>query len=421
MAEEESKQPRKVKDLKARLGRTIAPNTPGAPIIPPMGGGIAPPPGMPGVPGNLGAPPQAPSSAPGDVPPPPGLPVPPMGGTAPGAPLPALNLGTKPVVVPLFVQQQQEEDERRKAAKKEKEAAARAVIVVEGDVDVNEVGRSGRNKALAAISAGVLLLGLSLGYVVGGMMGDRRDHNAAVTAGGEINTALDASDAKIEDIRRHLTAALAAATGAPGRAPKVDYDSLRALRGVTNPFTTTTFSGKRYDMFPPAAVSGIFAYYISVTGLFDTIDRFTSRNLSARRRAELDDGARAVGDLTGAQTGCVPVIAQQRVLCDLVFVEPLAAGATPSPVLKVRPAPGQPTQDRTIYTGQNLIEEPNKYIILTNTQTSVGVLGQRAGAFAEYRQGLTEMLASLEELGRNKGRLQQALAPVLQLEQVFTF
>src|SRR5690606_11488321 len=151
MAEEQPKQPRK--NLKARLGRTIAPGVqPGG-----VGGdGVAPPPG-------------------GDEP------IPPPANLTQGGPV----LGASSVVVPPFLQKQK----KRGVASDDPFAAGeepqgpREVRLVFDDKAVaeSETGRAGRRGLIGAI-AGAALYAVRVGYGSGSAMYDRRIHNNSAPA-----------------------------------------------------------------------------------------------------------------------------------------------------------------------------------------------------------------------------------------------
>lgn len=429
MSDEESKQPRKVKDLKARLGRTIAPNTPGAPAItpPPGAGGVVPPAGVAAPPAAAGSTPAEGAQAPAGgaaIPPPAIAPI------APGQPLPPLNLGPKPVVVPPMVQQQMEEEARRKKreasddpfAATEHRGPQKVVLAIDDSkVHDHEVGRAGKNRGLIITVGIVAVIAIGVGYGLGAVMKDRQTHNAGIRAGRAIHEAVQHAGDPLTKVQQNVERAITAARGAPGRAPRVDYDALTALRAIENPFRADRFSRQRYDLFNATAVDALFSYYLKVNRLFELIDRTTAKNLSTRRRAELDEAASNAGNMMTDQTGCVPVLAQNRLWCNLVYVDAPQQGAQPSPMLRVRATKGAQAQEREIYAGQNLAENSDKYVILTNTQTSVGVLGQRAAAFAEYNRDLLELKALIDEVNETQGRFEQELDRIRSMQEVFTF
>ncbi len=396
MAEEQPKQARKVKDLKARLGRTIAPGTkaPGA-----AGGDVAPPP-----------------ASVGDAP------VPPPANIAPAQSV----IGGPAVVAPPFLQKQK----RKKAssddpfaASEEAPAGPREVKIVIDDSAVaeSETGKAARRGLVMAIAVSAIV-SIVVGYGVGSSMGGRRQHNAAIQAAHRIHDAVHAAEAPLNEVQSQVEKAMLAVRGGPGKAPRVDYEAIQALRGIANPFETASFSQENYTQFNPNATDALFTFYMKTKELFEQI-----RVLSARtqnRRHELDEAAQAANSLTTDQTGCVPVIENQRILCGLVYVDPprpAAEGQAPSNMLSVRATKGGRAAEREIYTGQSIIENPDKYVILTNTGASVGVLGQRASAFGEYSRDLAHVKETLDAIFEARGRLRGELDRIRALDELFAF
>ncbi len=393
MAEEQPKQARKVKDLKARLGRTLQPAV--------KAGG----PGM-----DVAAPPSAGDDAP----------VPPPANIAPTKSV----LGSS-VVVPPFLQKKQKKkaSDDPFAAGEAAPAGPREVRLVIDDSAVaeSEVGKAARRGLIMAVAVSAFV-SIIVGYGVGSSMGSRRLHNAAIQAATRIHEAVQSAEGPLNQVQSLVEKAMLAARGGPGKAPRVDYEAIQALRGIANPFETRRFSQENYTQFNPNATDALFTFYMKTKELFE-LNRVTAAR-TANRRQELETAAAAANSLTTDQTGCVPVIENQRILCGLVYVDPpqpAAAGQAPSNMLTVRATKGGRGAEREIYTGQSIIENPDKYVILTNTGASVGVLGQRASAFGEYSRDLAHLKETLDAIFEARGRLRGELDRIRALDELFAF
>jgi hypothetical protein len=264
------------------------------------------------------------------------------------------------------------------------------------------------------------LVAIVVGFGIGNAMSGRRDHNRAVQSAERINTAVQAAEEPLTAIQAQLDKAIAAARGGAGKPSAVDYEAVQALRAIENPFPVDSFSQENYTKFNPGATDALFTFYRKSQDLFDQIRSFTAR--TQNRRTEIDEAAASANSLTTDQTGCIPVIENQRVLCGLVYVDPPQApeaGQAPSNMLTVRATRGGRSAEREIYTGQNIIENPDKFVILTNTQASIGVLGQRAAAFGEYSRDLGAIKQTLDEILEARGRLRGELDRIRSLDQLF--
>jgi len=390
--------PKKLKDLKARLGRTITPSTPKE------GGGIAPPP-------NLGE---------GEIaPPPPGI----------GAPstTPPAGVSPKGIVAPPMIQQQREAEARRKKAAAADPFASGSgepvhqavkIVIDDSAVDHAEVGRQQSFRNLLIISGG-LVVGLMLGYLAGSMMGNRRTYNVTVQDGQAIYQTVRDASAVVEDVQVKVQAVASAAGGAAGRPPRVDYETITALRALEKPFEAHAFSRRNYNAFSPETVDLLFQYLDHVNQVWDQIRRLSNSVAGESRRATLDEAATAAGELSTGLTGCVPSIESDRFVCNMVFVT-IEQNEDGTPKVLVR----QNRRDRNsvekqLYTGQRLDRDPSNYVILSNTATSMGVLGQTASAFAEFSAQVVALKALVDQTTEIQGRLEQKLGEVASMQEVF--
>ena len=361
MAEEE-KQPRKIKDLKARLGRTIAPSTAAGPITPPGLGGAAPPP--------------------------------PSGVVAP----------------PPFLQDEKADPFAAAAAAQGGSGEVRLVIDDSAAVEVTEKEKKARTRAVIIAASITLVVGSLVGYGIGGTMSERGRYNLAIQASEDIYNAVDSAMdplAQANDLINRIVR--------KAGEHEIDWAALEELRAIPNPFQADAFSGRDYSLFGGQAVNSIFAFYRETADAFGQISSFAQKNLSARGRERLEaaleaekglkqpkdsDFARGFGWMQ-QQTGCKPTLDGPVPRCELVYVDspPLNEAGTEltSTTVKVGPTARSQTQERKIYTGQQDIKKADDLVILVNTPSSLGVLGERASAFTEFVRDAARIKVALEE------------------------
>ena len=401
------KPPRKIKDLKARLGRTIAPNTPGAE--------------MPeGVPAPAGA------ASPGVVKPPPsaakGL-VPPKGVVPPGgvvAPAGVTKAGPSgPFAAPKPSVPAPSNDPFAASAPSVAPGPREVRLVLDDSaVDDSEVGRKKKGRTLMLLAMG-LVLGVLLGFGTGSVMNDRKTHNAAVRDGKDLYDAVREASTKVEEAQRLVTATATAAVGSAGNPPSVDYASIEALRGLEKPFSADVFSRRNYFLFEPATVDQLFSYYSSINEAWSEIEAIVNMTTGEERRSRLNEAAEAQADAS-ALLGCIPAIEEDRFLCSLGFVD--IEEVDGSPVAKVRPTRrSRRGVEKTVYSGQDLNDEPDQYVILINNQASAGVLGEQASLFAQYARNIGQLKVHLDHVAELQGQLESALGQVAANEELVAF
>jgi hypothetical protein len=76
--------------------------------------------------------------------------------------------------------------------------------------------------------------------------------------------------------------------------------------------------------------------------------------------------------------------------------------------------------EKTLYTGQDITESPDNYVILTNPQRSVGVLGEQASEFAQYSAQLADIKQLMDRTMEVQGRLERELGDIARLQEVFS-
>ncbi len=394
------KKPKKIKDLKARLGRTIAPNTGKGAVVPPPGasGGDAKPGGG------------------GVVPPPGGVVPPPSGG--PGAP--------GGIVAPPFGKQAEEAKKKAAAAAADPFAASASgggggpqevrLVLDDSAVEDSEVGREKKGKTFILIGVGIAL-GLLLGYFVGGLNDRRSLHNTAVRDGKALYEAVQEASDKLSTVQGHVRDAVEAARGGAGESPAVAYDAIEAINGIEKPFNAGTFARKHYSLFQPQTVDALFDYYNKVNVIWDHIARVYGMTAGEERRANLNEAAASMEN-AGSLIGCIVQLAENRYQCSLGFVE-IPEGSEGNVIIKPTKT-ARRGAEKELYTGQEIGEEA-QYVILVNNQQSMGVLGEQASLFADYVHQLGQLNTELQAAMEVQGRLETELGQIASNEELFTF
>lgn len=423
---DQPKKPRNIKDLKARLGRTIQPGGGGAgPVPPPAVGGPVPPPAAPG--GGLVPPPSVgggPTPGAGVVPPP---------AVAP-APLPIPGAGVAP---PPFIQQQQQAQQQAAAAEAQRKRAAdpfgsaveRApaahevrLVIDDKPVDDAEVGRKQRSRNYLLIAAG-LVLGLLLGLGMGSVNAERNLYNSAVEDGQAIYQQVRTASDTVNKAKTYIEGAVKKARGGGGQPPAVDYQAIEKLVALEKPFDAGVFNRRKYGAFQPGTVDALFEYYTNVQTLWTQFEGLGATTAGDERRQTLDEACQAVGEMASSQTGCVPMTIEGQYFCGLVYAHaPEEQPPAGEPVkLQVSTTLTGRRFEKTLYTGGDLAEETDSFVILTHTQRSVGVLGERASACAVYQRDLLQIKTLMDRTAEVQGRLESELGNVARLETVLAF
>ncbi len=420
----EEKKPKK--DLRARLGRTIAPNTQGAAPIAAPGGVIAPPPSAAVAP---------PPAARGDAPPPPvAAPAAQPAIAAPPAMASRSAFGGADIAPPPFARPAAaptpaEAPKPRRSA--DPFAAGPSsqgpqevrLVIDERPVDDSEIGRRQRGRTLIVVSV-CIALGLVIGAGAGSMNGRRTLYNITVRDGHEIYNAVDTASRTVLDAQQHVEA-IATSAGGAGGAPSVNYTEIAALVALQNPLTANAFSRKNYGAFQPGAVDDLFSYYQNVQRLWEHFQHLNAIT-AAPRRPVLDETAALTGEAATAQFVAVLVAAPEDdgggYVGQLAFAEP-AMGADGQPTAQIlargtRTGAGRPF-DRWA-PGVELGSTPT-HVLLIDGAGSAGVLGERLGAFRGFVLALTEIRELMTQTIEIQGRLTTSLGDIARLEEVTAF
>jgi len=387
------KKPRKIRDLKARLGRTITPATkpaggPGAVPAPNLGGRVAPPPGIVAPP-SMGA--KAATSPGGIVAPPFAQPA------APAAP--ADPFGAAPAAP----------------------AAQQVHLVIDESITVSEqeAGRKKRGRVPLLLGLGAVL-GLALGFGVGSTANSRATYRLAAQDGRAIYQAVHGASDKVNEAKTLVDRAVAAMAAGPGKTPHVDYEAIQALQALENPFTANQFNRRRYSAFNPSTVDQLFDYYAKVGQLWEGFAQVATQTAGESRHQELDRSAAALATMSTTPTGCIPQSNDGMFSCALVFVQPpeRQEGEPPPTTAQVHSSrSSRRLVEKTIYTGQDLTDNPSQYVILNDGAHSRAVIGEPATAFLQLNQQLLRLKVLMDETVETQGQLEQGLGDVARLAE----
>ena len=366
---DEPEKPKKVRDIRERLGRTTSqpepPREGNEDVVPPppSTGGVAPPPGFVGGRGAKRA-----------------------------GPFTAPTAGAKP---------QQEV----------------RIVVDEEAVTTAAEGHSRRSRRLMMITgAFATLAGLAIGGLATYVLYSWSAYDQAVEDGKAIYEKVYAAADQVNDAKVLLDQAIAAAKSKPGVAASVDYAAIQKLGALPIPFTPEEFTGRRYDEFDPATVNSLFTYTRNVAELWDGLKKLAVR--TDGRRSELDEAAKDETAITTSPTGCVPTLGEGGFRCGLVYVDiPDEAQGGGSTKVKVRPTRGSRPIEKEVFRGQDLRQSPSNYVIITNPQYSGGVLGQRQNAFSQYRKELASLSSLMDTTLQTQGALEKGVGTVASLQE----
>jgi len=295
------------------------------------------------------------------------------------------------------------------------------IVVDEQAVATAHEGKSRRvRKLMMMTGGGAALLGLFLGVLSTTVMSKRGEYNIAVRDGKAVYQGVRAAADQVTEAKRLLDRAAGAAKSRPGEGPSVDYEAIEQLRALPTPFTAADFAGLHYTKFNRETVNSLFVYARQVGELWDKFDSLAGKVLPESRRNELNEAAQDETAITTSPTGCVPTLGEGGFRCGLVYVDMPTADA-PSTKLKVRVTRGSKPFEKELYVGQDLRQNASNYVILTNPDQSVGVLGQRKNAFASYRRDLTELARLMDSTLETQGSLEKGLGAVAGLDEIASF
>jgi len=385
----EPKKPRKIKDLKARLGKTISPGTQGS------GGSVRP--------GGIPAP-----TIPG-----------PGGGSIPAPMIPGAGIPGAGVAPPPFARPKVAKASDPFAASEQAAAQEVRLVIDDKPVAESEVGRRKRGLALIMLGVGILL-GFILGGGAGTMMSDRRQYNYAVQDGKAIYDMVIQASETVEQAERHITESVRLARGGPGKTPAVAYEEIQALQALKKPIDTEGFARRRYQAMPQA-VDTLFEYANNVQTLWDQFETLAARALPAERRRALDASAAAT-EAMRTPVGCLLQQSEETGhTCALVYMEMLDEPDADGNNVLVRSRLRGSSFPKLIYTGQEIAEAEHidAWVLALDMEHSTGPLGEGANEFALYVRDISEVKDRADKTRESQGQLINLMGSVATLEPVF--
>ncbi|HEX7478354.1 MAG TPA: hypothetical protein VF331_11145 [Polyangiales bacterium] len=455
-----SNKPRDIKNLKARLGRTITPGQAGSgvgssPSFPP--GGSVPP---PSVRDPLGGPVGGPVRGPASVPPPamqpprssPGsVPAP---GSFPGAP------GSFPggIAAPAFATRQPTPQPAARqlvpsarapmaapapAARFDPLAAAApsaiqtkhvTLVIDDSAVKEDEIGRKSRARSMVLVLVGILL-GLAVGFGVGNTRDQRHQYSMAVADGKAIYAKIQEVSKQVEQAKGLVKQVVEASTGGPGQKATVNYEAIESLVSLKRPFSANEFHRRLYRAFGDNVVDDLFDYYNGVNQLWDGFTALGAKTAGAQKRDALSKSAAATDGLLNTDYGVVFAKNGEALSGALVFVTiPPAKPEAAEPdkgkkkgkadkedegvKVKVSSAQGGQEVERTVYTGQDgMKDDAEKYVLMLDKIRSRTILGESANLFGKFRGDVMELSARMDKAGEVQGRLVKELGQVASLSE----
>jgi hypothetical protein len=428
-----SNKPRDIKNLKARLGRTITPGTPGSQSVPPgmvppsVGGGFpqppkasVPPPAVGGSsPGGL----PAPGSFPGGIQAPGSFP---SGIQAPPFARPAPQPAQRQVSTPAGVGQAAAARIDPFGGGAAPQAQARKVTLVIDDSAVkdDEIGRKSRSKSLVLVVIGVGV-GLVAGFGIGNTMDKNHQYSMAVADGKAIYTKVQEVSKNVDAAKATLKRAVEASSGGPGRKATVDYSAIEELVAMQRPFSANEFHRRLYRAFGDGVVDDLFDYYNNVNMMWDGFSALGAKTAGAQKREILNKSAAATDGLLNTEYGMVFTKNGTMLGGALVFVtipqaqpqDDKKADKDEAPKVKVASVQGGQEVERTLYMGQEgMAEDYEKYVVMLDKIRSRTILGESANMFGKYRADLMELNARMEKTAETQGRLMKSLGQVAALD-----
>ncbi len=405
--------PKKKRDLRARLGRTITPKTQGGGAPAPGAGGAGgavPPPNLGGA--QAEAPASRAPAAKGGVTPPPGVAAPPagIGGGIPGG----------DVAPPPFARPQQPSQPAPAQPADPFSAGAGAapsqqVVKLEFDDKLVTDQEVGKGKRMAVVIVGVVCVavGAAVGFFGGSTYENNKIFDKTVSDAQDVYASVDEAASTVTAAQRHIDAMVEAAAGnqAEGTAPAVSYEAVEALRALEKPFELSHFTGKNYNALQANTVNDLFQYALNIDSLWHEFSSLAAQTLPEARREELDRTATEIAEQANTQYGAVVTRAEDgRIFGSLVFLSEGTEGN-----VMARATRGGQGREFALFSGgeDQEITDAAEYAMLINGQTSRGVLAEQTGAFGQYLLKIRELKLKIDSTVEIQGRLMQAISAAL--------
>lgn len=298
------------------------------------------------------------------------------------------------------------------------EAKKVTLVVDESSVQDSEIGRGASTRNLFIVAAG-LVAGIAVGYMVGNTTGDRRLWNRVISDAKDLYKTVDEVSKVVDQAKKQVQAISDASNGGPGREATVDHKAIAELAKIPKPLTAAAFYQKRYKAFQSGTVDDLFDYYGNINVLWDKFAELEAKTRGADKQEALKKSAEIADFLINNQYGMVPREAGDTFTGDLVYVSIPApqydeqGEQIPSAALNVSSKAGGETVEKQRYLGQpDFGKKPSDYVILVNKSLSMGILGQPASLFGEYRRDVSEISALMSKTIEIQGRLIKTLSDV---------
>ncbi len=433
---EPSNKPRDIKNLKARLGRTITPGQAGGSMpplgsAPPMPGGSLPPPTLGGSmpPPRLGNPLGGPSPMSG----PPlssprnnSVPTPAFAAPRPQHAAPMGHPAAHAAAAPQARAAGSPFDIAAPSAMMERKVR---LVIDDSAVKEDEIGRKSNTRNIVLVLIGITL-GLVAGFSVGSTIAERKQFSMAVRDGKDIYARVNDVGKTVEVAKSKLKAAIDASQGGAGKQAKIDYASIEALVQLKHPFSADEFARRRYLAFPTQTVDALFEYYNNINLLWKTFETLGGKTTGERKREALDKAALAADQLMASEFGIVMAKTGEMMSGGIVIVRAKPADETgaeakekekdedPAPMMMVSSREGGREVERKLYIGQeDFGEKYDQYVIGVDKGRSMAQLGGAANLFGDLRGDLVMATGLMERTLELQGRLIKELGQIAALEQ----
>lgn len=357
-----SNKPKKIKDLKARLGRGAAAGSADAAPAPDVG--------APGAGDAAGVP----------------APVPPIGPGASVAPRPFSS-------------------QRHSAAPAQQEMR---IVVDEQSIQDAQSAHGSRTKLLVIALAIGAVVGIVLGFVVGKGSSGRAQFELAVSDGKDIYESVRTASETVNKAQSLIDQILQAASGAKGE-PQVDHKAIEELNALKKPFTANEFYNRRYLAFPTGVPDQLFDYYNHVNLLWDKIPTLARSVMGDKKQAAINESAGKAPTL--AATACIPSKTGEDLRCNMVYVMKVEGDKA-----QVSASVRSPNiVEKTVYSGGAFPDKPDDVVLLVNPAKSKGVFSQELSAYSQYLADVMELKAIVAKTVEVQGQLEKGLSDVAAL------
>jgi hypothetical protein len=292
------------------------------------------------------------------------------------------------------------------------------LVVDDSSVQESEIGTVSRGRGLFIVMAG-LVVGVAVGYMVGNTLGDNRLWDEVIDDAKELYKTVEAVSRTVDRAKKHVHAITEASKGGFGRRATVNTKVISELAKIPKPLTASAFHQKRYKAFASGTVDDLFDYYGNINVLWDKFAALEETTKGAKKQDALKKSAEIADFLINNQYGLVPREVGEKLVGDLVYVSipaPLLdekGKPIPSAAVNVSPEADGNYVEKQRFTGQKEFgEKPEDYVILINKSLSMGILGQPASLFAEYRRDVAEISTLMNKTVEIQGRLIKTLSDV---------